>query len=125
MTTPYERLGGSEPLRAIVDDFVSRVVQDLLIGFHFRATDVEGLKRHEYAFAAHHLGGPEAYGGRPIAEVHLPLKILGGQFDRRRELLEQTLRDHDAPPEVVAHWLEVTDRLRPQVTGDAAGRCGD
>ena len=27
MTTPYERLGGSEPLRAIVDDFVSRVVE--------------------------------------------------------------------------------------------------
>ena len=125
MTTPYEELGGAEPLRAIVADFVGRAVSDVLIGFHFRNTDVDALVEHEYAFAAQHLGGPETYHGRPLATAHRPLKILGGQFDRRRELLEQTLRDHAAPEAVVAHWLEVTDRLRPQITHDDPGRCGD
>lgn len=125
MTTPYERLGGPDALRAIVSDFVQRVAGDLLIGFHFRHTDLAALEEHEYAFAAQHLGGPEAYRGRPLAEAHRPLKVLGGQFDRRRELLEQTLRDHDAPASVVEHWLAVTDRLRPQITPDDPGRCGD
>lgn len=114
--TDYERLGGEEGLRRIVEAFVQRERIDPIIGFLFDGVDLERLVRHEVAFAAQHLGGPRAYSGRPLAEAHGPRRIHRGWFRRRLALLRQTLTDAGAPPEVIAGWLERERRLEPLVT---------
>ena len=119
----FEQVGGESGLRAIVDDFVDRVFDDVMIGFHFRAADRARVKAKEYEFAARHLGAPVAYTGRPLAEAHGPHRILGGQFVRRLTLLAETLRDHGAPEAVVAAWLAHNERLRDQITGDPGSSC--
>jgi hemoglobin len=123
--SPYERIGGEAGLRAIVDDFVSRVTSDIMIGFFFRGVDKEKLTTLETQFAASHLGGPSNYQGRPLKKAHEAHPIMGGQFNRRLTILDQTLRDHGVEDEVRTVWLEHNEQLRSQITRDRRDECND
>lgn len=121
--TLFERLGGEAPLRAIVDDFVDRCFDDVMIGFIFARADRARIKRFEYEHAAKTLGAPIEYHGRPLDEAHRPHRIFGGQFDRRRQILIDTLRDHGTPEEVVDAWISHQDSLRSLITKDPDSNC--
>ena len=113
----FEAMGGEAGLRAIVDDFVERCFRDVMIGFLFQRADKERIKRFEYEHATAFLGVGE-YTGRSLRHAHMRHQILGGQFARRRRLLEQTLLEHGVPAELVARFLAHQDALRPLITGD-------
>jgi hypothetical protein len=49
--------------------------------------------------------------------------IFGGQFERRLQILKETLADHEVPPEVREVWIEHTLALRPQITSDRGSEC--
>ena len=119
----FEELGGEPKLRAIVDDFVDRCFDDTMIGFLFQRASRERIKRFEYQHAAEHLGGPVTYEGRPLDEAHGPHRIFGGQFARRRQLLLETLRDHDAPQPVIDAWIAHQESLRSLITRDSGSSC--
>ncbi len=119
----FEQLGGEPKLRAIVDDFVDRCFDDMMIGFLFARAERERIKRFEYEHAARNLGATVEYGGRALDEAHGPHRIFGGQFDRRKQILLETLRDHGAPAEVVEAWISHQDSLRPLITRDPDSNC--
>ena len=119
----FDQLGGEPKLRAIVDDFVDRCFDDVMIGFMFARAERSRIKRFEYEHAASHLGGPVEYGGRPLDRAHRPHQIFGGQFDRRRRILIETLRDHDVPSEIIDAWVSHQDSLRPLITKDPDSNC--
>ena len=121
----FEQLGGEPVLRRVVDRFVDRVFDDVMIGFYFRNASRERIKDKEYEFAARHLGAEVEYTGRPLAAAHAPHAIMGGQFMRRLKILEETLVELDVPAAVREHWLSHNEKLRPLVTRDAAGHCDD
>ena len=90
----FEELGGEPKLRAIVDDFVDRCFDDMMIGFLFQRADRDRIKRFEYEHAAEHLGADVQYGGRPLDVPFRPAGDVpaarnacsvsyGGQFHRR------------------------------------------
>ena len=122
-TSLLEELGGVERLHAIIDDFINRVVSDMMIGFYFRGVDIQRLKRREFEFARMHLGQEGEYSGRPLKAAHQPRKIMGGHFDRRLVILEKTLRKHGISEHVIENWLEHNRKLRSQITRDAKGEC--
>ena len=119
----FEQLGGEPKLRAIVDDFVDRCFGDMMIGFLFTRAESTRIKRFEYEHAAKHLGATVEYAGRALDEAHRPHRIFGGQFDRRRQILIETLRDHDAPQEIVDAWIAHQDSLRALITKDPDSNC--
>ena len=119
----FEQLGGEPTLRAIVDDFVDRCFDDMMIGFLFTRAERGRIKRLEYEHAAKHLGAPIEYSGRALDEAHGPHRIFGGQFDRRRQILIETLSDHHAPDEVVDAWISHQDSLRALITKDPDSNC--
>ncbi|HEY2408230.1 MAG TPA: group 1 truncated hemoglobin [Polyangiaceae bacterium] len=125
MTEPslFDTLGGEPVLRRIVDRFVDRVFDDVMIGYLFRAADRERVKAKEYEFAAAHLGADVAYSGRPLAEAHRPHRIKGGEFMRRLQILKETLAAEHAPPSVIAHWVRHTEALRAVVTAVGPDEC--
>ncbi len=110
-------------MRAVIDQFVDRVVSDLMIGFMFARVDRARLKRFEYQHAAEHLGGPVRYEGRPLSAAHRPHRIMGGQFLRRREVLRQVLVEHRVAADIRDRWLAHVDSLRGLVTVDAGSDC--
>ena len=75
------------------------------------------------ARAAEHLGANVVYEGRPLDVAHGPHRIFGGQFSRRRQILIETLRDHDVPENVIDAWITHQDSLRALITKDADSNC--
>ncbi len=121
--TLYDLLGGEPALRRIIERFVDRVFDDVMIGYLFRAADRERVKQKEFEHAAEHLGGPIRYTGRPLAQVHAPHRVRSGQFMRRVQLLKETLAEFGAPAPVVDHFIAHTLSLRPLITDGDDGVC--
>jgi hemoglobin len=123
MPTLFEDLGGEPVLRQVIDRFVDRVFDDVMIGFFFRNARRERIKQKEYEFAAAHLGAGTPYTGRAIEEAHRAHPIMGGQFARRLMILKETLQAFNVPEHVKAHWIAHTEALRPLVTADVGREC--
>ncbi len=121
--TPFEALGKEAALRPIIEDFVDAMFQDTMIGFFFWNVDKPRLKQRELELSAKFLGGKVHYSGRPLPEAHQKHPIMGGHFDRRRQLLKEALDRHHVAPWIQDIWLEHTDRLRAQITKDNPGQC--
>ena len=97
--TLYERLGGHEGIRAVVDDFYDRLVADEEIGPFFEGSDMELLRRTQTDFLCEAAGGPETYDAAPIREAHLHVPFTPEHIQRAVELLEESLDAFDAPEE--------------------------
>lgn len=119
----FDELGGEPVLRRIIDHFVDRVFDDVMIGFFFRNANRDRIKEKEYEFAARHLGADVPYTGRALGEAHAPHRIMGGQFMRRSMILKETLEELGVPPHIVAHWLSHTEKLRAVITGAPGTEC--
>jgi len=122
VTTLFEQIGGDR-LRAVLDDFYDRVMADVMIGFLFFGKDKQRLVDKEWEFAARLLGADVPYTGKGIRAAHARSPILGGHFERRLQLLRETLADHDVPDEVCRAWLGHTERLRHLVTSNRGSEC--
>jgi truncated hemoglobin YjbI len=121
--TRFEELGGEPTLRAIIDRFVDRIFDDVMIGFFFRNASRERVKAKEYEVAAGHLGADVVYTGRPLGQAHAPHRIMGGQFMRRQQILKETLREFKVPEAIEQHWLEHTAQLMPVITSNRPDQC--
>jgi hemoglobin len=121
--TFFEELGGEAALRRVIDRFVDRLFDDVMIGYLFRNADRARVKQKEFEHAAEHLGGPIVYTGRPLTSAHAPHHIRGGQFMRRVQILKETLVEFGASERVVEHWTLHTLSLRSLVTADEDGVC--
>ena len=76
----YQQLGGREPIAAVVDDFYRRVLADAELAPFFAGRDLEGLRRHQAAFLAFALGGPNEYRGQTLRRAHTGLGIRDHHF---------------------------------------------
>ena len=119
----FEVIGAQPALRKIMDRFVDRLFDDVMIGYLFRAADRQRVKDKEFEFAARHLGASVAYTGRPLAEAHRAHRITGGQFMRRLQILKETLAEFQVPEHVREHWLNHTLAQQAQITDNALDQC--
>lgn len=124
-STLFDRIG-ADALRAVITDFYGRVFGDVMIGFMFRGKDRRHLIDREYELTAALLGAPGVtYTGRPMRTAHAQHTIFGGQFERRLQILRETLRDHAVDPEVQQAWIDHQLALRGQITRDRGSECQD
>ena len=120
----FDRIG--EPaLRALIADFYTRVFGDVMIGFLFAGKDRARLVEMEYQFTAGFLGADVKYTGRPMRTAHAQSPIFGGHFERRLQILRETMRDHGVDPDVQRAWIDHTLALRSQITRDQGSECKD
>lgn len=123
MTTPFDKIGG-EALRAVIADFYDRVFRDVMIGFMFAGKDKKHLIDREWELVAALLGAPGVkYTGRPMRTAHAQHTIFGGHFERRLQILRETMRDHAVDAEVQQTWIDHTQSLRAQITRDKGSEC--
>ena len=120
----YDRVGPTA-LRVVITDFYRRLFDDLMIGFLFEGKDRLRLIERELEFTSRFLGGDVVYQGRTMREAHSKSPIFGGHFERRLQILRETLRDHAVDAEVQAAWIDHQLALRAQITGDAGSECKD
>ena len=123
VTSLFDLAGGEAGLRPVVERFVDRVFDDVMIGYLFRNASRERVKQKEYEHAAEQLGAPAKYTGRPLAAAHAPHRIRGGQFMRRIQILRETFRESGLPAEVGDAIVEHNLKLQALITADEDGVC--
>lgn len=97
--TLYERLGGREGIRAVVDDFYDRLLADEDLGPFFEGADVERLRETQTDFLCEAAGGPETYDAEPVREAHLHVPFTPAHVRRAIDLLSESLDEFDVPDE--------------------------
>ncbi|HLU67669.1 MAG TPA: group 1 truncated hemoglobin [Kofleriaceae bacterium] len=122
MSALIDRIGG-EALERVLRDFYDRVFADPMIGHMFEGKNKERLIRKEWELVAGLLGAGVRYTGRPMREAHARVLVFGGHFDRRMQILEETLADHAVDPEVRRRWLDHAASLRAQLVSDPDQAC--
>jgi hemoglobin len=121
---PFAKIGEAK-LREVLTDFYDRVFGDVMIGFLFQGKSKQHLIDREYEFTANLLGADVRYTGRPMRTAHAQSPIFGGHFERRLQILRETLRDHNVDPEVQQVWIDHSLALRRQITTDKGSECKD
>jgi len=109
--TLYDRLGGQDGIRAVVDDFYDRLEVDEELGPFFEDADMERLRETQTDFLCEASGGPETYDAAPVREAHLHVPFTPDHIQRAVDLLYESLEafdvdeaDADAVVEAVAAY---------------------
>ena len=111
-----DAVGGPDRLLALMRSFYDRLYDDAMVGFFFLPHDKDSLVRSQIDYVHAHLGDRQGdYTGRPIREAHEHLPILPGHFDRRHQILRETLADFAVPDHVQADWIALDLAMRPMV----------
>jgi hemoglobin len=88
--TLYERLGGENAIRAVIDDFVARTAANPKVNFtrkgmpaEWKATPeaMDRLKKMLVDLTGMATGGPQRYTGKDLKESHRDMRITQDEFD--------------------------------------------
>ncbi len=111
-TSLYERLGRREGIRLVVDDFVANASASPQVGARFKAVppaQLEKVKTNIADFICDAAGGPCSYLGRPLKDVHAPMKLTQADWNACVDALSKAAdkqgvkpADRDALLELIA-----------------------
>ena len=105
---PITRLGGFSQLIVIIDEFYTRLLADILVGYIFKPFDRQKLISDQAEFVNRSLGGPHRdYEPRNLKQIHRPLKITSGHFDRRHQILKDVLDQFEVESDIKKMWLDL------------------
>jgi hemoglobin len=113
----YEELGGATAIAAVVEEFYARVLGDSTLAPLFAGIDLDRLRRHQTAFLASALGGPETYGGRSLRQAHAGLHITEAQFGAVAGHLGGALAACGVPGALVEAVIGQVAQLQGDVVG--------
>ncbi len=77
----YQRLGGKDAIKAVVDTFVGNVAADNRINKYFGSTDIPKLKGHLVDQVCEATGGPCKYTGRTMKATHAGMGLNDADFN--------------------------------------------
>src|SRR5262245_44221529 len=93
----FERLGGMDAIKAVVDDFINRAASDARVSKFFTKTDPVHLKSEISEFLCQASGGPCKYTGMSMTDAHSGRGIKSADFDAVAEDLVATLDKFKVP----------------------------
>lgn len=107
----YERLGGAEVLRGVVDDLYERLVADPVVRHHFDPARLPSLKAAQVRTFAAALGGPPDPDPVDLLAAHAGVDISAQQADATFGHLADALRAAGADPDTTRQVVAVVGRL--------------
>jgi hemoglobin len=111
----YDRLGGIDAIRAVVDDFTARTADDPRINGKFARTDIARLRSMLVDQVCEASGGPCTYSGRDMKEAHLGMGVTSGEFDALVEDLVATLDKFSVPSAEQGELLGLLGPMKPDI----------
>jgi truncated hemoglobin YjbI len=107
----YEKIG-HDNLKKIIDVFVDRICDDLLIGYLFRKANRENLKQREFELIANFLGADIKYKGKNLKTIHQQHYIRAGQFNIRQKILRDTFQEFNIDNEIIEELIKHNEKLK-------------
>jgi len=87
----YQAWGGKAGIRAVMDDFVPRLVVDPRTAPFFKGVNLDNLTKQLTEQLCQEAGGPCTYQGAPMKLVHQDLEIRRRDFNALVEILQQSM----------------------------------
>ncbi len=119
--TLYERLGGNESIKAVVDKFIEYVATDTVINSFFSETiannRVDDLKMNLVNQIGEASGGPEEYTGLDMVTAHKGMNIQDVHFDALVGDLVKALDFYNVPEKEKGELLSVLGPMRSDIVG--------
>ncbi len=116
----YERLGGYNPIAAVVDDFMGRMVADKQLGRFFIGHRTNSKKKQRQLIVdmiCEATGGPCIYTGRDMKTTHTGLNITESDWQVGVKLLTATLDKFKVPQKEKDDVFAAVSGLKPDIVG--------
>jgi hemoglobin len=120
MSSLYERIGGTEAVKAAVDIFYDKVLADDRIARFFEGVDMDAQRRKQRSFLIMAFGGPNTYTGEDMRRGHAHLVARGlddTHFDAVVENLAATLSQLGVGADEIAEVAKIAESVRNDVLG--------
>jgi hemoglobin len=116
----FERLGGSNGIRAIVDDVVARHMENPTIRARFRPyletpEKLATTKNHLCAFLEQGGGGPAKYTGRSMRDAHRGMNVSEAEYMAALDDILAALRKHAIDEQTQKDVLAIAFSLKDEI----------
>jgi hemoglobin len=111
----YERLGGKDAIKAVVDEFVTIAIADPRINKKFARTNPERLKFQVVEQLCAVTGGPCKYTGRDMRAAHKHMGVTEGEFNAFVENLVKALDKFNVGAIEKSELLNLLAPLKSQI----------
>jgi len=118
--TLYQRLGGREAIKQVVDDFVANLAADPRVNARFKGLDAAKMAKLQTDLAdqiCDVTGGPCAYLGRDMKTVHAGMKITEAEWNATVEDLVKTLNKFKVGPKEQQELLSALGSMKKDIVG--------
>ena len=109
----------------IVSDFVDALVADPHVNYTrdgaypLNAEVLTRTKRSSLEFLSQAMGGPLAYSGRTLREIHGGMNITDAEFAATAGHFKQALEKHGVSTELINTVMQAVDKVRPMIVAGA------
>src|SRR5688572_10264165 len=94
--------------------------QDVLIGYFFDNKDLQSIADRQFEFLLLASGLRTEYKGKTPTHAHLELPpIFTGHFDRRLQILKETLTAQGLTEDQIQTWIEFENAFRNVIIDDS------
>ena len=118
--TLYQRLGGREAIKQVVDDFVANLAADPRVNTRFKGLDAAKMAKLQTDLAdqiCDVTGGPCAYLGRDMKTVHAGMNITEAEWNATVEDLVKTLNKFKVGPKEQQELLGTLGGMKKDIVG--------
>jgi hemoglobin len=118
--TLYQRLGGREAIKQVVDDFVANLAADPRVNARFKGLDAAKVAKLQTNLAdqiCDVTGGPCAYLGRDMKAVHAGMNITEAEWNATVEDLVKTLNKFKVGPPEQRELLSALGGMKKDIVG--------
>lgn len=118
--TLYQRLGGRESIKGVVDDFVANVVADPRVNSRFKGLQPAAVAKLQTNLAdqiCDATGGPCAYLGRDMKVAHAGLRITDAEWSATVEGLVKSLNKFKVGAKEQQELLAILGPMKKDIVG--------
>ena len=118
--TLYQRLGGREAIKGVVDDFVANVVADQRVNSRFKALQPAAVAKLQTNLAdqiCDATGGPCAYLGRDMKAAHAGMRVTDAEWTATVEDLVKSLNKFKVGAKEQQELLAILGPMKKDIVG--------
>src|SRR5262245_5267657 len=111
----YDRLGGKDAIKAVVDEFVTRVAADARVNKKFAKSNIDRVKFELVEQICSVSGGPCKYTGLDMKTAHKNMGVTEGEFNALVEDLVGALDKFNVGEKEKGDLLKILGTTKPQI----------
>ncbi|RLA55582.1 MAG: hypothetical protein DRQ65_04205 [Gammaproteobacteria bacterium] len=117
MESLYNKYGGFETVSKVVRSLYEKILVSDTFKPYFEDVDTQRVMDHQTKFFCDIMGGPVAFEGKTLAEIHTGMNISNEAYTELSKLLEETFKDYGVDAGDINTIMTIVADLKDQIVG--------